>query len=134
MSETLRKRLEKKLKLPVVAIEERRFAVLEKSAKKIQFLDTSEAVALVDSSFENEMSNTKQRIASLSNRTYRGRTRRLNLKLYLCSCQLSGDTVIETIKRIVSATNNLSKMQIIVDFGPGLFPWEKKQSGILNRP
>jgi len=125
MSETLGKRLEMKLKLPVVAIEERRFAVLEKTAQRVEFLNNSEAVALVDSRLENEMSDTKQRIASLSNRTYRARTRRLNLKLYLCSCLLSGDTVIEAIKRIVSETNNLSKMQIIVDFGPDFFSWEK---------
>jgi len=33
--------------------------------------------------------------------------------------------VIKAIKRIGSVANNLSKMQIIIDFGPGLFPWEK---------
>jgi hypothetical protein len=131
MSETLEKRLEKKLKLPVVTIEERKIAVLEKFVKEVELLDVSEAEALVDSRFENEMSeltltsDIKQRIASLSSRTYRGKVRRLNLKLYLCSCHLSGNAVLEAIRRIGSAANNLSKIQIIVDFGPGLFPWNK---------
>jgi len=122
--------LERKLRLPVVAISPDKIAILNKFASYAKTLKKEDVLKLADHFTTKEQSKSQKDnkvlydsvSPQLRNRRFKGCG--LNLKLYFKHLGLTPETVVSAIEQIVSHKTSIRKIQIVITIGPHSFDWD----------